>query len=189
MPPNTKLRRAVTIVGTSGAIVHDNLNDYPISISAVHHQIHEGATYQCVGISSLGNNGQKLFHIVTPDITTWVHLGLSGLITARGANSNVAIYHSSAVSSVGVGMPLINMSANRSISHVASIYEDPTTITNTGTLLHREWIASGNFSGGSNVSREEVHLKQNASHLIIIESEGNNNSIGHIIRFYENTNI
>jgi len=76
-----------------------------------------------------------------------------------------------------------------SVSHISSIYENPTTITNTGTLLHREWVASGNKTGGSNVSREEVILKQNASHLIILESEGNSNDISTIIRFYEHNNI
>ena len=140
-PPGPK--RLVTLVGSSGKILHDDLTEYPVTMDITHHEIHEGSTYQYTATYSLGIGGQKLFAIVTPDITTWVHLNIPGLLTARGANANVAVYHSSAVDSIGTGITMVNLNANSSISHVSSIYEDPTTITNTGTLLHREWIASG----------------------------------------------
>jgi hypothetical protein len=189
MPPRVGQHRSVTIVDSSGKLAHDNLSGYPITIDIFHDKIHQGEAYQETGTNSLGSGGQKLYHIVTANTTTWSHLGLSGLITARGADSNVAIYHSSTVDSIGTGVTLSNMDANTSISHITSVYEDPTTITNTGTLLHKEYVASGNKSGGTNVSREEVILKQNASHLIIFESEGANNNVSHIIRFYESNNI
>lgn len=189
MPPRVGQHRSVTLVGSSGKLLHDNLTEYPVTIDIFHHEIHEGDAYQETGTNSLGSGGQKLYHIVTANTTTWAHLGLSGLITARGAAGNVAIYHSSVVASEGTGVTLCNMDANTSISHITSVYQDPLSITNTGTLLHREYVASGNKSGGTNVSREEVILKQNASHLLIIESEGANNDISHIIRFYEANNI
>lgn len=182
-------RRLVTFSGSSGKILHDDLTDFPISQSDVHHHIHDGHTYETTAVFSLGTGGQKVFHIMTANTTTWAHLNLTGLMTARGANSNISIYHSSAVSSIGDGVILSNLNANSVISHISSVYEDPTTITNTGTLLHREWIAAGNFTGGTNQARNEVILKQNASHLIIFESEGNNNDVGTIIQFYENNNI
>jgi len=183
-------RRSSTIVGSSGKIAHDNLTDYPIFMDIVHHEIHEGSVYQYTATYSLGDEGQKLFSIVTPDTTTWVHLNIPGLLTARGANANVAIYHSSVVDSIGTGVTTIaNLNANYGISHVASVYEDPTTITNTGTLLHREWLASGNKTGATTSGRNEVILKQNATHLVILTSEGATNDLATILQFYDLTNI
>lgn len=183
-------RRLVTISGSSGTILHDNLTDYPVFTQDTHHKIHEGDTYQCSAVFSLGTGGQKVYHVVTANTTTWDHLNLTKLASPRGANSNVTIYHSSTVpvGSIGTGVTLANLNVNSDISHITSVYEDP-SVTATGTLLHREWIAAGNFSGGTNQARNEVILKQNASHLIIYESEDNSNDIGVIIQFYENNNI
>jgi hypothetical protein len=189
MPKIAGGHRLVTLIGSSGNVLHDNLTDYPIITDAAHHKVHEGDMYQYSEVFSLGTGGQKLFHLVTPDTTTWTHLNLTGLMTARGADSNVSIYHSSAVSSVGDGVVLANENANSAITHTVSVYQNPTTITATGTLLHREWVASGAQSGGVTFTFNEVILKQNASHLLIFESEGNNNSIGAIIQFYDHTNV
>jgi hypothetical protein len=189
MPKVAGGHRLVTLTGSSGKILHDNLTDYPIVIDVAHHKIHEGDMFQYSEVFSLGAGGQKLFHLVTPNTTTWIHLNLTGLMTARGADSNVSIYHSSAVSSIGDGVVLANENANSPITHTMSVYQNPTTITATGTLLHREWVASGNQSGGITFTFNETILKQDASHLVIYESEGNNNTIAAVIQFYENNNI
>lgn len=190
MPKVAGAHRLVTITGSSGEILHDNLTDYPIVITEPHHKIHEGDTYQASEIFSLGLGGLKLFHIVTANTTTWTHLNLSGMLSARGADSNVAVYHSSTVpvGSIGTGVTLANLNTNSGISHITSVYLNP-SVTTTGTLLHREWIASGNMSGAVSDARNEVILKQNASHLVIFESEGATNEIGAKIQFYENNNI
>jgi hypothetical protein len=191
MPPRVGQRRNVTLVGSSGKLLHDNLLEYPVTITTPHHKIHKGDTYQCTGTLSLGNGGIGIIRISTPNTTSWAHLNLAGLMTARGANANMAIYHSGSVdqtNSAGTGQTAVNMDLNTTISHIASVYSTLSVVV-TGTLAHREYVTSGNKTGGTNVSRDEIVLKQNAEHFIIFESEGANNDLGYIVRWYQGENI
>lgn len=156
----------------AGKESEDELTKQLIVIDFVHHEIHEGDTFQASQKSAEGSDiaddaTYEMF-IVTGDEAE-AHLVFSG---ACGGDCEIELFENTAVSDNGTQLNVQNM--RRSLHGInlntTLAYEEP-TITNVGDLLSIRFIPGG-FGGGPTASggtaREDTEwvLKVSTNYLI-----------------------
>ena len=142
------------------------------------HQILESTHYFLYASTDLNTAGVKEYLITTPDSTTWAHMTIDMSGTAitqfdmfegtgfAGTSDNV--------------LTSFNNNRNSTSESVITVYADPTTDTDEGTLLktYEGGSATQQSRSATGVETENMLiLKQNSNYLLRFTSGSDNNLI------------
>lgn len=157
----------VWIGGLSGtAVTVDDITNNLSTIDTVHHEVHEGETFQsCFVTGSVADNG--LFEMVLSTTGTLKEGHLTWL-QAYGGDSETYLYEGITGSAYGIPVTEPNMNRNSDETAEIEAFTGP-TITALGTLLHCSFIpggTGGNASGGQARQDTEWILRPGIRYLI-----------------------
>ena len=165
----------------------DEITKVPIGISYVHHEIHEGKTFQASYKSPEGSdvadNGNITFIIATG--ARYCHIVFMG---AAGGDTESLLYEAVTTSDDGVSLGVHNMNRNGIMTPSTAVSVTP-TISDNGTLLHNSLISGGTgpHSGGGQARTEtEWVLKPDTKYAArMINRSGGTTPMSFIAQWYE----
>lgn len=170
----------------------DEVVQKPIFIDFVHHEVHDGNTFQAcqktADASPIADDASYDLLIVTGNEAE-AHLVFSG---AAGGTAEVLLYKETVVSANGALIPTQNM---RQSLHGVNLnttlaYTSP-TVTNVGTLMHIQLLPGGSgpgqgTSGGTVRQETEWVLNPNTNYLIrVTNRSGAAQPISILVQWYE----
>lgn len=168
----------------------DGISGAFVTISAVHAEVHEGATYQASYKSpdgaEIADNG--VIEMLLQVGAKYAHTVFS---ISCGGDSEVALYEGTTFSNAGTALSENNMKRpSGAIASLAATYTP--TITLPGTLLLNDFIPGGTgprAAGGTARRDSEWILKPNTNYLIRgINRSGNAQPMSIVAQWYEKTN-
>lgn len=182
---NNKSQLNVTMFDSSGNEVEtDPIEHSLVTIESEHHQIHEENHYFVGSYDTINDEGTIDIIVTTPDTAIRAHF----LATAQSSGEMVASIHEG-VTETGDGTPMTLFNSDRNSANTSDlvIKVDPTTVSNTGTLLRaHSGGSSGPFSSGTTArGTSENILKQNTKYMIRLLSNANTNIIDWEFIWYE----
>ena len=165
----------------------DEVAKVPIGIDYVHHEVHEGKTYQSSYKSPEGSdvadNGNITFLIVTGD--RLCHIVFMG---AAGGDTESLLYEGVTTSDDGTPIFVHNMNRNGIMTPSTAVYVTP-TISDTGLTLHNSLISGGtgpHSGGGQARTNTEWILKPNLKYAArMINRSGCATPMSFIAQWYE----
>lgn len=180
---NTQLK--ITQFDSSGNEVSiDSADNALTTIDQEHHEVHEGNHYFAGSYTTLGTSGVLDIIIVTPNTAIRMHYTAIVNSTAE----MIAAFHEGVTETGdGAAVSIFNSDRNSSNTSTITMSTDPTTVSDTGTLLRAHSGGStGPFAVGSAArSTSENILKQNTKYLIRITSNAADNIIDWEVIWYE----
>lgn len=184
-----KMRSILTNEDTGSGLGIDDITNSLQMIDVVHHEIHEGETYQASykspDASNIADNGT--IDILVKTGAKYCHLAFE---IAAGGDAEILLYEDTTTSNDGT--PLVEHNMNRGIadSATAAAFHTP-TVTDVGTLLENRFVpggAGGNSQGGSGTIRPgtEWILNINKNYLVRgINRAGTAQPMSNIVQWYE----
>lgn len=183
--------QAVAITGAIGRAL-DEVTQKPIFIDFVHHEVHEGNTYQACQKSADGSpiaDDASYDMLLITGNEAEPHLVLSA---AAGGISEVIVYKDTTVSANGALIATQNM---RQALHGTKLntllaYTSP-TVTLVGTLIHIQLLPGGmgpgqGTSGGTARQETEWQLAINTTYMIrVTNRSGGAQPISILAQWYE----
>ena len=181
----------LTTIDADTSSLQSNLNNAIDSMTSViktidygHSEIHNGDTFFWKSYSTIANNVEKNFIIVTPNTTKHSHF----VFDARSSNTmTIGLYEGATYTAeTGTARTPFNANRNSATASVNTLIEDPTILT-VGTVLVGDQITGGTEGSMANISRDEIILKQNTIYLLRLTSRTPGNIIGWKLEWYEHT--
>ena len=165
----------------------DEITGAQVTISTVHHEVHEGETFQTSyktpDASSLADDADISFLLITTD--KFAHLTWEG---AAGGDAEIAFYEDTQYSAAGADLPEWNM--KRTSTNTASVVASlGPTIMNVGALLRNNLLpggTGGNAPGGTARADTEWILQPNSIYMLrLINRAGNQQPASLTAQWYE----
>lgn len=182
---NSNSQLKVTLFNSAGSeIATDSVDTDLVTISHEHHEIHEGKHFFIGNYTTLDATETIDLIITTPDTATRVHF----LAIASSSGEMVAsIYEGVTETGDGTVVPIFNSDRNSATASTLVIKTDPTTVSDTGTLLRaHSGGSSGPFAVGTTArGTSENILKQNTKYMVRLLSNAASNIIDWEFIWYE----
>lgn len=173
-----------------GPLSVDEITSALTVIDTVHHEVHEGETFQACyktpDASPLADNASiDLLFIVG---ARFPHFTFTA---AAGADAEVRLYEGTTVSANGTGISVMNMKRIPPIMIAGVAAFHTPTITTLGTMLIEALLpggTGGNSAGGIARAGTEWDLNTNTNYLLRLINRGGNNQPASIVaQWYEET--
>ena len=156
-------------------------------IPVVHHEVHEGSTFQASYKSPEGGDiadNAVLDILIVTNAYKWPHLTFTA---SAGGDAETFFYEGVTITDVGVAVPIRNMKRSSARTPNLHIYHTPVVVV--GTQLRNALLPGGrkNASGGG-IERENTEwiLERSTNHLIrLYNRSGGAEPMGIIMQWYE----